>query len=209
METTSPVRATLREPAVAILVLAGLVQVDRGYAVDILLFFGTVVLIVADAPRWRRRLVSAEPLVPPRPERAVVAALAVGYALLVGPLPRHSAWLQLAMAAPGAIAVWIVVRPVRDRDAPATGCRVAEPGRVTEPRRWWIWPALGLVLALLELGAFLSQPNARTNVFAHPTVSTTIEPWLDVVPLRMLALALWLGIGWWLIRRVVAWQGLA
>ncbi|MDN5789850.1 MAG: hypothetical protein L0H25_03145, partial [Micrococcales bacterium] len=50
METISPVRATLSEPAVAILVLAGLVQVDRGYAVDILVFFGTVVLIIADAP---------------------------------------------------------------------------------------------------------------------------------------------------------------
>lgn len=194
-------RRVWREPALPILLLAGLVQIDRGYAADIGLFFGTALLVVLDAPRWPAGAVSAERTVAGRREQWVLAGTAALYGLAFGPLPRDSDWLQLAMAVPGALVLWILVRPVR-----STRDRVAE-GVETSPPRWWVWPALGVALALVELGSFLSQTGPRTDSFAHPTVSTTVEPWLDLVPLRMLALGFWLAIGWWLVRRVLAWQG--
>lgn len=194
-------------PALPILVLAGAVQVYRAYAADIALYFGTAALIVVDARRWDRDEMSAEPGSASPRSRRTVATVAIVFGLVAGSIPRDSGWLDLALAIPGLVALFVVVRPAGEAATVATAAsRHAAPAA---PPGWAVWPALGVGLALIELFSFLSQPDARTDSYQHPTVSTVVEPWLDVEPLRMLVLAGWLAVGWWLVRRVLAWQSRA
>ena len=190
----------VREPAIPLLGLAGLVQVVRAYPVDVVLHAGSLCLAVLLLRRpGGDRLVDASPS--PTTGRTRVAALvtAAAYGLAVSFVPQTSWWLDACLAVPGVVALWLLVsrgRAVRIPVAPA------EPAR---PTRWWVWPALGLSVALIELTSFLSQPDPRTDSVDHPTLSTVIEPALGNQAMRALAVGGWLLVGWWLMRRVRAW----
>lgn len=211
MKVRTPLEHARLGPALPILVLAGAVQVYRGYPADIALYFGTAALIVWDDRRWGGVEVSAEPTAATARSKRTIAGLAVAFGLVAGVMPRDSGWLDLILAVPGLAALLVVVRPVRLPDT-ASGPLAAPacpPASRTSPPAWAVWPALGVGLALIELFSFLSQPDPRTDSYDHPTVSTIVEPWLDDEVLRMLVLAGWVAIGWWLVRRVLAWQARA
>jgi hypothetical protein len=193
-------RTLVREPAVPILAVAGIVQVDRGYPADILLFAGALALAILVLVRpGGDRLIDASP--PPVATRTRLSALgaATAYGLAVSFVPQTTWWLDACLAVPGVIAVWALVESGR---APRDSVAPPEP---STPGRWWAWPLLGVSVALVELFSFLSQPDARTDSVEHPTLSTVVEPSLGNQGLRGLALGVWLLIGWWLVRRVRAW----
>lgn len=214
------------QPTLIAVLLAGLVQVDRGYVTDIVLFFGIAVLMVWDGGRSPAR--GAVPLPAPAPprRRAAVAVLALVFGALAAALPRRADALDLTMAVPGMVVLWALLRAGRgdwrlgdrghgDRGHGDRGSRTGTPERpgsrppadLTGTRAWRVWPALGLTLALVELGSFLGQPDARTDNPDHPTVSTVVEPWLDDTAVRALVIAAWVGMGWWLVRRLRSWPG--
>jgi hypothetical protein len=190
-----PVRRVLLEPAIPVIVLATIVHVIRRDLVDIALFSGTAILIVAD------RLRTTDPpgrsggppgRVPVR--RAAVVGGCVGYAVLVGPMSRTGWPLRVALIVPGLVAVVSVLR----RGTTPREQRVPGP-----PRGWWVWPALFVVGCLWELAAFVQQPDAQTGSYEHPTLSTFGEPLLAMPLPRAIVAALWLAAGWWLVRRIV------
>ncbi len=191
-------RLVLREPTVPVLVLASVAMVRREYVPDILLVSGTAALIVIDAPRWQLRTASAEPTASDRPRwQPLTLALLVAGAMT--PLPRQSHWLDAAFAVVGLVTLTLAWLPGREYDV-GPDPRPPEP-----PRRWWTWPALGVVVALIELFSFLHDTAPRVDDAQHPTISTLVEPSLDAWPVRALVLWTWLLAGWWLWRRIQAW----
>ncbi|MEZ5095511.1 MAG: hypothetical protein R2731_05025 [Nocardioides sp.] len=182
-----------REPAVLVLVLALTAMVKRGYLLDELLVAGALMLVVADAGRWRAAVAVAEP----GPVAHRIAPLAAAFpALAMAPLPRLSRGLDLACAVVGLVVLvavwWPGPGPDRDGEPPA-------------PPRWWLWPGVGVALCLVELSTLVHQPAPRVDSVDHPSLSTVIEPVLDLWPSRAAGLWLWLLAGWWLVRRVRAW----
>lgn len=180
--------------------ISTVVQVYRGYAVDLALHVGTLALIVVDAPRWRG------PETPVAPQRAplglmVSAALVAGlFGWLGGSLPRDSGWLDATLAVPGLIALWVVLRPVRAHAVPWSGGDSA-------PSHWLVWPLLGVALGVIELLNFAKQQDPTVADIDYPTLSTTLDPLFAHAPVRGVYLAAWLLVGWWLVRRIAAWQG--
>ncbi|GAB3065053.1 hypothetical protein GCM10027053_30220 [Intrasporangium mesophilum] len=194
-------RTLVREPAVPVLALAGIVQVVRAYPVDIMLFVGSLVLAVVLRLRpGGDRLIDTTPTPATRGVILAASGVAAAYGLGVSFVPQTTWWLDACLAVPGVVAVGVLVGAGRRPRSP-----VAPPEPAT-PRRWWAWPALGVSVALVELFSFMEQPDARTDSIDHPTLSTVVEPALSSQALRCLALGLWLLIGWWLVRRIRAWD---
>jgi hypothetical protein len=188
-------RTLLAEPTLPILLLATVAMVHRRYLPDILIFGGTTALVLADAGRWGFRTRSAEPVEPTEHRWASAAALLVAAAGMAS-LPRTSHTLDLACAVPGVVALGAAWRP-----GPAEEADQATPA----PRRWWLWPTLGVLLALVELWSFLLRPQPLVDDPNHPELSTLVEPHLDPYLNRALFLWAWLLAGWWLLRRIRAW----
>ncbi len=187
-------RRLLSEPTVPILLLAGVVQVARRSVADIVLFLGMAVVVVWDA---RRRIDPGE--VRPRwrvPTGLPLLLLATGFALAVAIPSRSSPWLDVSLAVPGALALVAVL------STPAGPPPGPSGTDVDRSRGWLAWPLLALCLAVLELGAFLSQASPTTPNPDHPTVSTTVEPLLDGRPVRAVVLFVWFLTGAWLARAV-------
>lgn len=239
--------AALTEPTLAFIVVAGLVHVARGYAADILLFFGTAGLLVWDAGRSPALGGVPRPPAASVRARAAMALSALGFGAVVSWVPRNAPVLHVAFAVPGLVVLWALLwRPAPEVPAEAEagldvpGLLAAPPGArgsnatkshavsttvdrddradPSPPRAqaaatpdgptgrgWLVWPAVGLLLAFIELLSFLSQPDARTDNPSHPTVSTVVEPWLGNQAARALTLAVWLAMGWWLFRRLSTW----
>jgi hypothetical protein len=63
-----------------------------------------------------------------------------------------------------------------------------------------LWAGLIAAGSAWELAAFLQQPGLRTASHAHPTISALTDPLFASYAGRS-ALAVWLGIGWVLVRR--------
>ena len=190
----------LREPAIPIILVAGLVHIARRNAADIAIFFGTAGIILADR-RWNR--CSTAGLSPRRsmssglPIRAAVVGC-LGYAGVLAFFPRDG-WVSLVgLAIPGVVALTAILsqpdsplsRGAEPLDAPASG--------------WRWWPALGVAGCLWELTSFFQQPNSQTDSFRHPTLSSVLDPVLaDPLP-RALATWCWLLVGGWLVRNIIA-----
>ena len=193
-EAPGRVRRLLSEPTLPVLLLASVAMVQRRFVPDIALTVGTAALVVVEAPRWGFRTASAVPNGPSRYRfRGVLVLLVVAVAM--AGLPRTSRWLDLACAVPGVVALWLVLHP-----GPGTSA-----GAPRAPARWWVWPLLGLALALVELWSFVHRAGPLIDDPHHPELSTLVEPWLDPYAVRVLFLWSWLLIGWWLVRRVQAW----
>lgn len=67
----------------------------------------------------------------------------------------------------------------------------------------YAWLILGLVLALIELGSFLSETTYGVTDPAHPTVSDLIDPLLQAPLARGVVATVWVLAGIWLVRRAV------
>lgn len=76
----------------------------------------------------------------------------------------------------------------------------AEAGpRVT--RTLVVWGVLIVVGGAWEAWAFFHQSAWNVGSFAHPTISTLVEPFLHHRLVRFGGWLLWLYTGWWFVRR--------
>lgn len=184
-----------RYRVVIVLTVAGVVDVMTGdpAAHGLALVAVAVALLAEEAGRRR----AAPPPATPRPRRrfrASVPALVGGlaYAVAVGTFARFSWPLTIAVVVPGAVAIafaWRatpVVAPV--------AARTEEGGALP-------WAAVFLALAAWEVQALLLQPSLTTSSWAHPTLSTLMDPILAAHAGRSVSLAAWLLIGAWLLGR--------
>lgn len=194
--------ARLLDPTLLILLAALAVHVVRRNVFDIIVFAGTIILILIDrqlrpgtgASVPGRRSSGRRPpgrWSPARIRWWTVATLALLFGAVVGSLQPAGVPERIALAVPGLVAALLVTLR----------------GRADRPRpigRWWAaWPALLILAALIELSSFLQQPDPQTGSYRHPTLSTLIEPLLDAPVVRAGALMVWLAAGWWLVRAVV------
>jgi hypothetical protein len=167
---------------------------------------GTVLLIVVDSRRRPMCTASAEPV--GRTLGTGVVLLTGGAAAFMAVLPGGTGGvLDLAFAVVGLLllrqAWWPGRSPGRSPSrTPADG----DSSAPDPPGRWWLWPALGVALALVELFSFLHQSAPMVDNPQHPTLSSVVEPHLSGGPLRALVLWAWLLGCWWLVRRVQAWR---
>jgi hypothetical protein len=125
---------------------------------------------------------------------AVVAAVAA-YAMAAGLFARYSWPATVAILLP--ISAVLVVGwqgPVRPAPLP-------DP---PDPVGVHTWACVFVAVGLWELSALLQQPTLRVSSEAHPTISFLMDPVLATSLGRSLALAGWLGIGWWLLNRAPA-----
>jgi hypothetical protein len=214
----------LRDPVIGILLLAGVAEILAGDPlVDWL-----VLLLVAAALGWdrvrRRRpaggepagapdaramvdgarlATSAAPDAPGQPgqgwvDRLVPARLTpmlvIGgllYAVAAGGLARFSWPAMVAVAGPGLVGVSSAWRATPRPSAEAAPIHAGEAA----------WAAVFVVLALWELGALLLQPALTTSSPAHPTISVLLDPVLGSHIGRSVGFAVWLALGWFLVRR--------
>jgi hypothetical protein len=194
----------LRDPVIAILLLAGVAEVLAGDPlVDWLVLVLTAAALGWDRIRRRR---------PPDGEAVAVAragqgwvgrlvparlspALVVGglvYVTVAGRLDPFSWPALVAVAAPGLVGVssaW------QARSTPPAQAAPIHAGGAAA------WAALFVVLALWELSALLLQPSITMGSPLHPTISVLLDPALGSQLGRSVGFAVWLALGWLLVRR--------
>ncbi len=127
-------------------------------------------------------------------------ALAVGgiacgalYAGVVGSFSRYSWPATVAVISLGTAVVLAGWRGPMRGGGPVPG---PLPVRGTA-----LWGGLLVAGGSWELSALLQQPNLTVDSYAHPTISSLTDPLLGSHPGRSLALAVWLGVGWLVVRR--------
>lgn len=123
-----------------------------------------------------------------------IALLVAGvlYAAVVGSFSRFS-W-PATIGVVGVATAMIIIGwhgPVR---------RCPDAGRL--PRAGAaLWGGTLLAGGLWELWSLARQPSLDVTSWAHPTISALTDPLLASHPGRSLALAVWLLLGWYLVRR--------
>jgi len=218
----------IRQPIVIVLLLIAFFSAISGKPLDGLLMLLVAAGLAWDAARAGSREAAAvppggagslpqpglsavvraeppEPAAPPvsagrRPRsgwRTAAAALAwaaagIGYAVVVGSFARFS-W-PATMAVVGLATLVIVIGwqgPVHPRPDPGP---LPKPGLA-------LWGGVLLAGGLWELLALAQQPGLDVTSLAHPTLSALTDPVLASHSGRSLALAAWLLVGGYLVRR--------
>jgi hypothetical protein len=197
----------IRQPIVIVLLLIAFFSAICGKPLD-----GLLMLLVAAGLAWDvghrpagaaaqtaagAQSVPAVPLPDSRegPGRTTgLALLAAGilYAAVVGSFARFSWPATIGVAGVGAVVVIIGWHgPLRHRP---------DPGRL--PRAGTaLWGGALLAGGLWELSSLARQPSLDVTSWAHPTISALTDPLLASHPGRSLALAVWLLLGWYLVRK--------
>lgn len=219
---------SLREPTVAILLLASVVHVVRRDLFDLVLFSGTAVLILVDGGLARRSRDDeaaaqvAEDATPDcdqppagqegetdvpdaAPSRrslrrwAITAGMTL-FAALAAVLAPASFGAELMLAAIGLTAlVLVIVR--RPRGVPAGDGSGRPDGKLAG---WQVWAAIGVAACLWELTSFIAQQVWPADADSHPAVSDLVAPLLAGGVGRGVFLMLWAAAGWWLLQ---LWSG--
>ena len=155
---------------------------------------GLSATVSAEPPQPQPALAGPPPRRSWRTAAAGLAWVAAGivYAVVVGSFARFS-W-PATMAVVGLATLVVVIGwqgPVRAR--PDSG-PLPKPGAA-------LWGGVLLAGGLWELGSLAQQTGLDVTSFAHPTISALTDPVLASHPGRSVALAVWLLIGWYLVRR--------
>jgi len=193
----SVVRATMavvvREPVVAIMLVAAFFDGVSGNPIHALLLGGVAVVLGRD-------IALGEPNPPmPLEERGLwlpsgwtVAALSAAFALVVGAFPRYSWPTTAGVVAAAAAAIAVAWRgPLMSRP---------DPGPLSR-QGVFAWTAVLVAGALWELQALLLQPSLTVDSQQHPTISTLTDPVLATHLGRTLIMFAWLLAGWFLMRQ--------
>lgn len=120
-----------------------------------------------------------------------LAAAAVGYAALASGLDVRTWPAEVAVLVPAAVVTALALA------RPPSPVSVDEPVR----RAAVVWGVLVGAALLWEAWAFFHQPAWNVASVTHPSLSSLVEPALDVRPVRFTAWLLWLAAGWRLVRR--------
>lgn len=200
-------RAAARDRLMWILGLAAFFDGISDNWIHAVLLGSVAVAVGRDAARQARGIPSpaAVPLLGPRSapsrdrwvELGVLVVLAA-YAITAGLFDRYS-WPATAAILLPASAVLVVgwQGPLRPAPLPDPPDRVGIRS----------WAALFVAAGLWELSALLQQPSLMVSSEAHPTISFLMDPVLATHLGRSIALAVWLGAGWWLLTRAPAEPG--
>jgi hypothetical protein len=128
---------------------------------------------------------------PARPRRGAaigpaLVVLGAAYSCLAGHFTTFSRPAEVVTFVPGVLLLAVA--------AGATAGTPIRPGR----RRsgWAAWWVLVAALTSVELATF-----AAGSAHSAPTISDLVNPWIDSTASRSVGFALWLGLGWWLMRR--------
>lgn len=119
----------------------------------------------------------------------VVAGMAV---VLVGPAVAPFSWPATALVlVPAGVVLVLVIRRSPRRVSPTAGLR----------RGVAVWSVLLVAVLAWEAWAFARQPIHAHPSDKSPTLSTLLDPILEQGPGRIVGWLVWLGVGWWLVRR--------
>jgi hypothetical protein len=193
----------LGDPVIGILLLAGVAEILAGDPlVDWLVLLATAAALGWDRIR-RGRPSDGEAvgvakagqgwldrLVPVRLTPALVIG-GLGYTVAAGGLDPFSWPAMVAVAGPGLVGV---MRAWRASPRPSAQAAPIHAGGAAA------WAAVFVVLALWELGALVLQPSLTTGSPLHPTISVLLDPALGSHPGRSVGFAMWLALGWLLVR---------
>jgi hypothetical protein len=196
------VGTVLRDPVIAILLLAGVAEILAGDPlVDWLVLLTTAAALGWERMR-RRRPANGEPVGAPEPgwvDRLVPDRLTpalviggLGYAVAAGGLGPFSWPAMVAVAGPGLVGVMSAWQAAPRPSAKAAPIHAGGAAA---------WAAVFVVLALWELAALLLQPSLTTSSPQHPTISVLLDPALGSQLGRSVGFAVWLALGWSLVRR--------
>src|SRR5512133_313360 len=194
----------LGDPVIDILLLAGVAEILAGDPlVDWLVLLATAAALGWDRIR-RGRPPDGEAVAVARAGQGWVDRLmpvhltpalvigGLGYAVAAGGLDPFSRPAMVAVAAPGlagVLSAW-QARPT----PPAQAAPIHAGGAAA-------WAAVFVVLALWELSALLLQPSLTIGSPLHPTISVLLDPALGSQLGRSVGFAVWLALGWLLVRR--------
>jgi hypothetical protein len=197
--------AVIREPVVWILGLAGFFDGISGSPIHGLILGFAAVALAYDSARirtlgidaasenaWGERPTNAAAETGRRRLGIALAICVVAFAALAGGFARYSWPATLAVVAP--IIGWLIVAwrgPLLSAPAPV---RPAVAGSV-------LWAGVFIALGLWELTMLLMQPTLTTDSYAHPTISTLMDPVLASHPGRTIAMCVWAAMGWFLVDR--------
>src|SRR5207248_3357316 len=121
-----------------------------------------------------------------------LVVVGVVYAAVAGSFSRYTWPSTFALLIPGVIAVAIAWRG-------RVSC-VAEPESISR-NGVLVWAGSFIALGLWELTQLLLQPSLTTASWAHPTISTLMNPVLASHLRRSLFIGGWLSVGWYLVTR--------
>lgn len=121
-----------------------------------------------------------------RPRAVALAALgtATVWAWFASGVRPFTLPAEVLTFVPGFIVLVITLRPRAEPDVV-----------VGRTGRWVPWVALLAAFTALELSELFSQPRS-----AHPTLSSLTNTLLDSRPSRFIGYAVWLALGWLLVR---------
>jgi hypothetical protein len=178
------------DPVIVILALAGIVDGLAGNPVHAFLLVGVAVLLGSGIDVHLRSASIGEKAGEQRPIMALTFAIV--YAVVIGGFDRYSWPATFAVVVPGVVGLLVAFQR-----AQSPGPESAPIGRVGAIA----WAAVFVSLGLWELANLLLQPDLVTGSYAHPTLSTLLDPVLAVHSGRSALLLAWLGLGWYLARR--------
>jgi len=178
---------------IVILALAGLFDGLAGNPVHAVLLVGVALLLWSGVDLPVQVEEQPEATVKPDDGHPFVALVfAVVFAVVVGAFDRYSWPATLAVIVLGVVGLMMAFRTSR-----AIG---PEPGPIG--RHGAIaWGSVFVALGLWELTNLLLQPDLVTGSWAHPTLSTLLDPILALHTGRSVLLFVWLALGWYLVRR--------
>ena len=207
LDPLAVVWAGVREPVVVILLLAGFFDGISGNPVHALVLGAAAIALSADAARGRA--VAAPPVAQAwqhagsalaievgKRQRwrlgTVFAVSVLGYAAVAGGFQRYSWPATIAVVVPASVVLLVSWRgPLPGAPAPV---RPSVRGSV-------LWATVFIILGLWELTMLLMQPTLKTDSWAHPTLSTLMDPVLVSHPGRTISMCVWAALGWFLVRR--------
>ena len=136
----------------------------------------------------------ADAVSPPSWRAAVIAGLAVTYAIVVGSWHRYTWPTTAAILLPALLLLVIAWRaPVIHQSKPRSSSGSTRP-----------WVALGIAAGLWELLALVGQPSLTEGSYDHPTFSFLMDSVLANHLGRSLTFLAWLSLGWFLITTTTA-----
>ncbi|TAK68187.1 MAG: hypothetical protein EPO13_11565 [Actinomycetota bacterium] len=191
----SGLSAVIRSPLVWVLGLAAIFDGLADNPVHAVVLGGAAVLVGRDAAAADTVEQIGAPLLGSR-RRALTIGIGlgvVGYAVVVGSAERYSWPPTVAVALLGAAAIALAWRrPLVERVCPPPVSRATVLA----------WSAVFVTAAVWELQALFQQPTLQQGSADHPTLSVLADELLHYPVVRVVALAGWLALGWFLLSRI-------
>jgi hypothetical protein len=181
------------DPVIIILALAGLFDGLAGNPVHAILLIAVALLLASNVDLPVLVEERSEAVAGPDDGHPFVAVMiAVVYAVAVGAFERYSWPATVAVIAPGVVGLLMAFRATH---SPGPEPRpIGRHGAIA-------WASLFVALGIFELVNLLLQPDLATGSYAHPTLSTLLDPVLALHTGRSVLLFVWLTLGWYLVKR--------